>query len=121
MDLMSTYFADIAREYMFTCIALVHLNRDIGDLDLIKFLKDAIFPNEDFIKQSSNIGEDCTELITVFNAADPKMKLKSHFGLSLENFHNNYRSIHLVLSRYSECPIHVQTEFDGLVGSFTQL
>ncbi len=121
VDLMSGYFADLAKFYGYTCIGIIHLNREIGDLDLVKFLKDGIYPNEDHVKSTGNLGEDCTELITLFDAKNSKFKLTTHFGLDLKSFEEDYRSVHLVLSRYSECPIHIQTKFDGLIGSFDQI
>lgn len=120
MDETHGYITDYARICKFACITLVHLNRSISDIERIKYLKDSLYPTQDEIKDSSNLAENVTDLITIFNPADDKYKLKTHFGVDLENNDNNYRSVHLVLARYNTCPIHYQCHFEGSIGAFTE-
>lgn len=119
IDTMSGILAEYAKDYQFSCIAVIHLNRTSTELERLKFLGEFIFPSGEEIKDSGNLLEDVTDLITLFNPLNPSYRLKKHFGLSLEQFHENYRSAHLVAARYASCPNHYRFNFNGAAGIFT--
>lgn len=121
IDLMSSILAQFAKDYFWTCIAVIHMNRTSTELDRLKYLGSYIFPDGDSIKDSGNLLEDITDLLTIFNPLNPSYKLTNHFGLNLAQFKDkeNYRSVHLVASRYSPCPIHYRFNFNGTSGMFT--
>lgn len=72
-----------------------------------------------------NLSEEADFLITLFNANDEKYKLDKHFGLKLRDnsmqLYPNYRSIHLVESRDTECPIHLRTNMFGAINYFESI
>jgi len=107
----------------YTFIDICHLNRNMADIERIKYMKDAIYPNGDDIKDTGNLSEEADYVLTMFNANDDKYNLKSHFGLPLiddngSQLHPNYRSIHLVESRDTECPKHIQTNMFSGINNF---
>ena len=55
-----------------------------------------------------------------FCFCDEKYKLERHFGVDLAS-QPNYRSIHVVESRYTDCPQHIQTNMYGGINLFTPL
>ena len=56
----------------------------------------------------------------MFNPADEKYGLTMHFSKQLRHY-PNYRSIHLVESRDTECPKHIQVSMFGAVKTFKKL
>jgi hypothetical protein len=107
----------------YTFIDICHLNRSMADIERMKYMKDAIYPNGDDVKDTGNLSEEADYVLTMFNANDDKYNLKSHFGLPLIDdngiqLHPNYRSIHLVESRDTECPKHIQTNMFSGINSF---
>lgn len=56
----------------------------------------------------------------MFNPQDEKYNLERHFGVDLHPY-PNYRSIHVVESRYTDCPQHIQTNMYGGINLFTPL
>lgn len=104
----------------FTFVHIVHLNRGLANVDKLRYAGETIYPTGDDVKDSGNISEESTVLLTMFNPQDEKYNLKSHFGIDLE-FYPNYRSIHVADSRYTESPQHIQTNMYGGINLFTPL
>ena len=52
-------------------------------------------------------------MINVFNPGDDKYNLTSHFGEDISQYKGQYRSLHIVKSRNTGCPLHLRTRFDG--------
>ncbi len=65
----------------------------------------------------ANLSEECDYLLTLFNPTDEKYGLDVHFGNVLSDY-PNYRSIHLVESRDTECPMHLAVQMYGNIKHF---
>lgn len=104
----------------FTFIHIVHMNRGLSNVDRLKYAGETIYPTGDDVKDSGNVSEESTILLTMFNPQDEKYNIKRHFGVDLEPY-PNYRSIHVADSRYTECPLHIQTNMYGGINLFTPL
>lgn len=120
IDKMSSYEVEMRNLFGFTFVNVVHLNRNIASVDRIKFNSEELYPTAEDVKDSSNLGEDCNYLLTLFNPADEKYNLKKHFGLDISRY-NNYRSLHLVFSRDTECPKHLQMQMEGNINYFRSI
>lgn len=101
----------------FTFVDIIHTNRNMASVERMKFAGEFIYPTGDDIKDSGNLSEESNMVITMFNPNDEKYALEKHFHLELENY-PNYRSIHIVESRETECPIHLQVNMFGGVNMF---
>lgn len=113
IDKMSEYHVELRNMFGFTFHFVSHLHRGLTDVDRLKFMKDKIFPTSEDLKDSGNLAEDCTHVITLFNPSDDKYALKTHFGTNFNQYGGMYRSLHLVDSRYAPSPQHISTLFDG--------
>lgn len=121
IDKLSEYHVFLRNMFQFTFVLVSHLNRGITDLDRIKYMKDKLYPTSEDLKDSGNLAEDATHIITLFNPSDDKYKLSMHFGRMLGEYAGKYRSIHLVDSRYAFAPQHFATTFDGANLNIKQL
>jgi hypothetical protein len=118
VDKWIEYQVELRNWCEFIFIDIIHLNRAITDTNRLKYMGDKIYATGDDIKDTGNLSEECNYLITLFNPADEKYGLKkTHFGVEFRKF-KAYRSIHLVESRDTPCPIHIGCEFYGGVGHF---
>lgn len=104
----------------FTFVDVIHLNRAISSPERIKFMKEYLYPTGDDVKDTGNLSEEADYLITLFNPLDEKYNLTKHFGIELANY-PNYRSIHLVESRDTECPQHLSTQMYGNINTFNPI
>ena len=104
----------------FTFVNIIHLNRSIGSVERMKFAEDSIYPTGDDFKGSGNVSEDSDFIITLFNPRDEKYKLETHFGVDITKY-PNYRSIHLVESRDTDCPFHIGGIIDAEANMFNDL
>lgn len=106
----------------YTFIHIIHSNRGVANVDRLRFAGEFIFPTGDDVKDTGNVSEECTALLTMFNPNDEKYNLDKHFGVDLTDEGNsNYRSLHLVESRQTECPQHIQIRMFGGINNFVQL
>lgn len=103
-----------------TFVDIIHTNRGIAAVDRMKFSGEYIYPTGDDLKDTGNLSEDCNVLMTMFNPNDEKYGLTKHFGYELDSY-PNYRSIHIVESRDTECPLHIQTNMFGGVNMFQSI
>lgn len=113
----STFLRNIC---YFTFIHIVHSGRQLANMERLRYAGEYIFPTADDTKDSGNVAEESTILMTLFNPNDEKYNLDKHFGVELKNF-PKYRSIHITESRYTDCPVHIQTNMFGNVNLFTPL
>lgn len=113
IDKLSEYHVFLRNMFKFTFVLISHLNRSITDLDRIKYMKDKLFPTSEDLKDSGNLAEDSSHILTIFNPTDDKYKLVMHFGRMLSQYNGKYRSIHLVDSRTAFAPQHLATIFHG--------
>lgn len=104
----------------YSFIHIAHSNRQVANVERLRFAGEFIFPTGDDVKDSGNLSEECTILLTMFNPNDEKYNLEKHFGIELKSF-PNYRSIHVVEARNVECPQHIQVNMIGGVNMFTPL
>lgn len=103
-----------------TPVNICHSNRGVSNVERLKFAGDKIFPTADDVKDTGNLAEESTVLLTLFNPNDEKYNLNTHFGVELEHY-PAYRSIHLTESRDTVSPVHIQTNMFGGVNLFTSL
>lgn len=104
----------------FTFVHIVHMNRGLSNVDRLKYAGEFIYPTGDDVKDSGNISEECTVLLTMFKPQDEKYNLTRHFEVELSTY-PNYRSIHIADSRYTECPVHIQCNMYGGINFFEPL
>ena len=120
MDKWLEYTTTLRNLCFFTFINVCHSNRQLANMERLKFAGEYIFPTADDVKDTGNLAEESTILMTLFNPSDEKYNLKKHFGVELENY-PNYRSLHITESRYTECPVHMQVNMFGNINLFTPL
>lgn len=113
----TTWFRNICG---WTFVNICHANRNVANIDRLRYAGEFIFPTADDVKDTGNLAEESTMLITMFNPNDEKYNLTKHFGVELANY-PNYRSIHIAESRYTSCPLHIQTNMIGGINVFTPL
>jgi hypothetical protein len=101
-------------------VNICHSNRGLTNVDRLKYAGETIFPTADDVKDSGNLAEESTILMTMFNPNDEKYNIKKHFDIELESY-PNYRSIHITESRTTECPVHIQVNMYGGINSFTSI
>lgn len=104
----------------FTFVNICHANRTVSNVDRLRYAGEYVFPTADDVKDTGNLAEESTMLITMFNPNDEKYNLTKHFGVELAGY-PNYRSIHIAESRYTPCPLHIQTNMIGGINVFTPL
>lgn len=109
----------------FSFVHIIHCNRNISSVERMNFSKEFLYPTGDDIKETGNLSEEADYVLTLFNPNDEKYNLKRHFGLDLfENgnlLYPDYRSLHLVESRHTICPQHMQLELNGATGFYKKL
>lgn len=122
IDKAVQYINELRLKFNFTFISTWHMNRAITDVSRLKYLGEYVYPVASDLKSSGDGAERATQLITIFNPCDPQYGLAKHFGKDLKNLYpNTYRSVHLVMNRDGDCPVHYQYEFNGKAGKFTEL
>lgn len=115
IDKFSEYHVWLRNMFRFSFVIISHLNRNLVDIERLKFMKDHLYPSAEDFKDSNNLSEDVSHVLTIFNPCDDKYNLSSHFGVNLEPYKdsNNYRTVHLTDSRFAPCPLHLSTTFKG--------
>lgn len=115
IDKFSEYHVFLRNMFMFSFAIVSHINRGTADIERMKYMKDKIYPTSEDFKDSGNLPEDVSHVVTIFNPCDDKYNLSSHFGVTLDKYKddNNYRTVHLVDSRFAPCPLHLSTTFKG--------
>lgn len=104
----------------YTHINICHSNRGISNVERLKWAGENIFPTADDVKDTGNLAEESTILMTLFNPSDEKYNLETHMGVTLAD-NPNYRSIHITESRNTPSPMHIQTNMYGGVNYFETL
>lgn len=107
----------------YTFVNIVHLNRDMADIERLKFMGDLIYPQPELIKDSGNLSEESTHVFTMFNPNDERYNLNTHFGLKIKDSRRNelfpnLRTIHLVESRFVPYPQHFRVNMNGALKDF---
>ncbi len=120
IDKMLEYEVQLRNLCNFTFINVIHLNRQIVEVNRMKYSKETLFPIPEDIKDSGNLSEESDTILTMMNPTDERYKLINHFGVQIDRY-PDYRSIHLVESRDTPAPIHIRTELYAGVGVFVPL
>lgn len=105
VDKMSEYLVESSRLFKHVNIGVVHLNRWVT-VDMLRYYGDRIKPTSDNIKDTGNLSEDCSVMITMLDPSDAMYKLETHMGYNFKEFNNagkaKYRSAHIVENRYGD-------------------
>ncbi len=109
----------------YTFINIVHSNRDLADANKMKQMGEYIHVTPEQIKDSGNISEESSHIITLFNPTDTRYNLEKHFGITIRDkaqnlLYPNLRTVHLVESRFTEAPRHFALSMLGHVKTFKQ-
>lgn len=120
MDKLSEYEIILRNLCGFTFVNIVHLNRSLTDSGSLRHNNEYLYPDAQHIKDSGNAAEDCDALLTMFDATEPIYNIKKHLGMDITDIYN-YRSVHLVKSRNSETPAHIQLKAYFGISTFEEL
>jgi hypothetical protein len=120
IDKWLEYSTMMRNKFGFTFVNICHSNRGVSNVVRLQQSGEMIFPTSDDVKDTGNLAEESTVLMTLFNPNDEKYNLERHMGVDLEH-HPNYRSLHITESRYTECPAHIQMNMFGNVNYFVSL
>jgi hypothetical protein len=101
-------------------VNICHSNRGIANVQRLQHAGEMIFPTSDDVKDTGNLAEESTVLMTLFNPSDEKYNLTRHMGVELNQF-PKYRSLHITESRYTDCPVHIQLNMFGNINYFVPL
>lgn len=104
----------------YTFIHIIHSNRNMANVERLKFHGEFIFPTADDVKDSGNPAEECTVFMTLFNPSDEKYNIEKHMGVVLKDA-PYYRSLHITESRNTQCPVHMQLNMYGGINTFESL
>ncbi len=106
----------------YTFVDIAHLNRNMDSVKRMEFNKEFLYPSGGDFKDTGNLSEEANYVYTMMNPNDQKYNLTKHFGLDLTNDAHPYvRSIHLVESRDTECPLHLHLDMYGGIKTFAEL
>lgn len=114
------YARGFKNQFGFTFILVSQQNRGIKGVDRLKFNGEDLQPQSEDLKDSSSLEEVSDMLIAIFNP-NSFQHLKSHMKYSLQDFEGGYRSLHVVVSRYTKTPIIKCVYFDSITGRFVEL
>lgn len=124
VDKMSEYLVETSKNFQFVNIAVVHLHR-WANQETVKFYGESLIPTSDAIKDTGNLGEDVSLLITLMDPSDPVYKLNRHLGFDFVNYNNTiapgrYRSAHIVENRYGP-NANIRLNFNGEANCFDEI
>lgn len=120
IDKWLEYSTIIRNRCGYTFVNICHSNRGVSNTQRLQHAGEMIFPTSDDVKDTGNLAEESTVLMTLFNPNDEKYNLTRHMGVELKDF-PNYRSLHITESRYTPSPSHVQLNMFGGINYFTPL
>ena len=120
IDKWLEYTTELRNRCKFTFINIAHMNRGLSNIERLKFAGEYVFPTSDDVKDSGNLGEESTYVLTMFNPNDEKYNITKHFGVDVRSY-PNYRSLHLVASRDTDFPAHIQLNMYGGINTFGKL
>lgn len=120
VDKWVEYQVEFRNWCLFTFVDIIHTNRSVSAVERMKFAGEFIYPTGDDLKDTGNLSEDANMVITLFNANDEKYGLEKHFGYDLASY-PYYRSIHIVESRDTECPLHIMANLYGGTNIYAQI
>jgi len=127
VDKLASYQVDLRNLIKCTFVDIIHTNRNLFEVDRIKFAGEFLYPTPEDVKDTGNLSEEANVFFTMFDPNDDKYKLKKHFGLDLIDkqgkvLHPHYKSLHIVEARDIEgTPIHYQLNMFGNINWFALL
>jgi replicative DNA helicase len=101
-------------------INLHHLNRAVSGVDRFKLSGSQLHPTLDDIKDTSALGETSDIIYALFNP-NVYAHIDKHFGYELRDWKGNYRSLHVLASRYCDMGLNSALIFDYESGMFIEL
>lgn len=117
---LEDYAITLRNIFRATIINLHHLNRAVSNMDRVKFSGEELQPQLEDIKDTSGIGECSDIVLSIFNPNVYK-HMENHQGYDLLSYRGNYRSLHVLASRYTECPLNVALTFNFKTGMWAEL
>jgi|VirMetMinimDraft_7_1064189.scaffolds.fasta_scaffold00418_14 hypothetical protein len=126
VDKYIEYTVDIRNWCKYTFVHIIHLNRNMTQMDRLKSFSDLLYPNSDDIKDTGNLAEDADYVFTLFNPNDERYNLSKHFGKVIKDSDGNelypdMRTVHLVEARHCEFPKHWRVNMKGTYKNFEKL
>lgn len=126
VDKTIAYSVELRNQFKFSFLHIIHLNRNMTDINRIRYSGDMLYPNSDDIKDSGNLPEECNYMFTMFNPNDERYNLNKHFGKNIKDGHGNelfpnMRTLHLVESRHCTYPQHFRLNMFGNIKNFEKL
>ena len=126
IDKFSEYCVEFRNLFHFSFVHIIHLNRNMADVQRRKLDGDQIYPTSDDLKDTGNLSEDSNYIFTVFNPNDDRYGLNKHFGAIIkkpngDNIYPNMRTIHLVENRHGDAPLHYRVNMFGATKQFEKL
>ena len=123
VDKYIQYSVELKNLCGFTFAHILHLNRNLTDIQRQKQFGDNLFPNSDDLKDTGNLAEDSDYIFTIFDPNDQRYGLERHFGKQIKDnqgneIYPNLKTIHLVESRHCTYPQHFSVEMLGCVKNF---
>lgn len=126
IDKFSEYCVEFRNLFHFSFVHIIHLNRNMADVQRRKLDGDQIYPTSDDLKDTGNLSEDSNYIFTMFNPNDDRYGLNKHFGAIIkkpngDNIYPNMRTIHLVENRHGDAPLHFRVNMLGATKQFEKL
>jgi len=122
IDKMSEYHVKLRDIFHYTFVFVAHLNRGSADIERMKLLKSNLYPGPEQFKDSGNLAEDCSYVITLMSPGDEKYGLRRHLDVDIDAMSDRekrmYRTLHLVQARHTACPQHFKLNFNAPVIDF---
>ena len=123
VDKMLEYCTIIKKLCGYTFVPIVHINREMATSSNLTYMRDRIYPQPEYIKDTGNLSEECNHLFTLFNPNDDRYNLRTHFGHELRDENGrklfpNLRTVHLVESRQVIYPQHFRVQMEGNIKNF---
>lgn len=122
IDKMSEYHVKLRNTFQYIFVFVAHLNRGSADIERMKLLKSNLYPGPEQFKDSGNLAEDCSYVITMMSPGDQKYGLRMHFDTNIDAMNDEerykYRTLHLVQARHTQCPQHFKLVFNAPVIDF---
>jgi len=118
--MINEYAKTLRNTCKFTFILVSQLNRGIKGVDRMKLTGEQLQPQTEDIKESGALEETADIILALFNP-NTVVHLNKHLGYDLKDFNMGYRSIHVIASRYTPCPINKSLFFIANTGRFIEL
>jgi hypothetical protein len=119
VDKAISYIASLRNMLGWTFIAIIHLNRELSNIDRLRYLGENIYPDNGDIKETGNLSEEANVVMTLFNPKDKKYGLTRHMGVNLSDV-DEYRTLHIIEARDIPSPRHIRLNFLPNIGLYTK-